>query len=546
MNSVIPDINIPVVQKILNKYFRPLLERIYLRSYFEYVKPGDLDPSKGKILIYAVIGSAYNTYTEVLLYHLLRMKGFDVEYVICNGALPKCEILTKTVLSRKTKEQACQDCSSKAYNILKSAGVSFQLVKKEPEVDQFDIDKLSIEEVLAFHVDGVDIGSIVLSVLYRYYNSLSIDKSDKGLQVAKEYLKAALMNYYYVKHKLDRDKYQYVFFSHGIYSTWQPVVELCKQKGVDFICYDRAKKLGSANFNVNGPSPVWDFSTAWERYKDIELSAEELKIVNDHLQERELQKNDVYKYNNAAKIENLELLKQQLGIPSGATVITFYTNLIWDAASAIKDIAFESNLSCIVKTIQQYKKSKKVHFLVRIHPAEKIAEKLYGVKSQSYSELVRSSFQEGLPSNVTIIEPDMNINSFSVVDISNIGVVHTSTVGLEMAVCGKSVLLISETHYRGKGFTYDIESEDEYFKTLDRLIENPLATLPDQVTLAKKYFYIMMFHYQYDMPLKLWRGLFNGYKGKTIKDLSKEEPIVKIVQRLKEHDKVQDFVFWKE
>jgi hypothetical protein len=62
---------------------------------------------------------------------------------------------------------------------------------------------------------------------------------------------------------------------------------------------------------------------------------------------------------------------------------------------------------------------------------------------------------KALPANISIIEPEDNINFFSVLELSDIGVGYTSTVGLEMAIEGKPVILISETHYRDKVFTHD-------------------------------------------------------------------------------------------
>ena len=98
------------------------------------------------------------------------------------------------------------------------------------------------------------------------------------------------------------------------------------------------------------------------------------------------------------------------------------------------------------------------------------------------------------------IEPEMAVNSFSVIDISDIGVVNTSTVGLEFALLGKPIILISETHYRNKGFTYDVNSKENYFSTLSNLILKTDLKEKSE-TLAEKYFYMMMFKYQHQVPL---------------------------------------------
>lgn len=90
------------------------------------------------------------------------------------------------------------------------------------------------------------------------------------------------------------------------------------------------------------------------------------------------------------------------------------------------------------------------------------AEKVLGTQ-ETYANLIRWSKIPSLPENCTIIEASEAINSFSIIDLSDIEVCHTSTVGLEFAISGKPVIMVSETHYRVKGFTYDVGNPEVYF-----------------------------------------------------------------------------------
>ena len=44
------------------------------------------------------------------------------------------------------------------------------------------------------------------------------------------------------------------------------------------------------------------------------------------------------------------------------------------------------------------------------------------------------------------------------VETAGLGLVYTTTVGLEMAMSGVPVIVIGQTHYRGKGFSLDPDS----------------------------------------------------------------------------------------
>ena len=520
--------------KAYRKLFKP--EFKYYSSFFKSIEA--TTSRKGKILMYVGIGDMFLSPVEMAMYHLLKSKGYEVDYLIYDETIPINEVITKERVITQGKDVFWNKSVKKAQKNLVAAQIDYAVINVNSEIEVLIKDLKDTESIFKFHYDGVDFGDIVKGVMFRYYKSLKFGSD--SFEVAKKFLITSLTNYFKVRELNTLNKYDYVLFSHGIYCTWQPVVSYCKKNNIPFVCYDRAKVKGECNFNLNVPSPVWDISAAWERLKNYNLNTEELNRVGNYLKERELQKGDVYSYNFSEKESDIAALKEKLNIASNATVITVFTNLIWDAANVSRDIAFSSPLDCIKKTIDYYLDKKDVHIIIRSHPAEKVL----GTKER-YGELVRGLFENELPTNVTIIEPEQNINSFSVLELSDIGIVHTSTVGLEMAIEGKPVILISETHYRDKGFTYDALSESDYFSKLDNLIATK-ELMPNQIELAKKYFYLMMFEYQQKMPMTFTdKGVFNGYGYKNFEELRNDSnsPINRILDRICNKNTFEFFIF---
>jgi len=110
-----------------------------------------------------------------------------------------------------------------------------------------------------------------------------------------------------------------------------------------------------------------------------------------------------------------------------------------------------------------------------------------------------------LPPHIKLIEPLDEINTYDLMDITDLGLVYTTTVGLEMALRGIPVVVAGKTHYRNRGFTHDPGSWVEYFKLLNLLLENirEKRLTEAQINLAWKYTYLFFFKYQLPYPWKM-------------------------------------------
>ena len=78
-----------------------------------------------------------------------------------------------------------------------------------------------------------------------------------------------------------------------------------------------------------------------------------------------------------------------------------------------------------------------------------------------------------LPSNVRVVQAEDPTSSYVFMDEARLGLVYTSTVGLELACTGAPVVVAADTHYRGRGFTIDPDSVDGYWLAADRVVSTP-------------------------------------------------------------------------
>jgi hypothetical protein len=105
-----------------------------------------------------------------------------------------------------------------------------------------------------------------------------------------------------------------------------------------------------------------------------------------------------------------------------------------------------------------------------------------------------------LPENIHIIGPREEINSYDLVDLASLGLVYTTTIGLEMALKGIPVVVAGQTHYRNRGFTYDPDSWVEYFKELGLILAKPSSFRLTKEKIKKAWQYSYLFFYVYPQP----------------------------------------------
>ena len=152
----------------------------------------------------------------------------------------------------------------------------------------------------------------------------------------------------------------------------------------------------------------------------------------------------------------------------------------------------------ITRTVQYFAKRTDVQLVVRVHPGEKIVP-----QAKSMGTVVREALPE-IPSHIHVIGALDNVNTYDLIEIADLGLAYTTTVGVETAMNGIPVISCGDTHYRGRGFTVDPNSWDEYFA----ILENVLADLPAQrlteEQIAKAWNYAYRFFFEYPRPFP-WR-----------------------------------------
>jgi len=195
--------------------------------------------------------------------------------------------------------------------------------------------------------------------------------------------------------------------------------------------------------------------------------------------------------------QGAEATRRALGL-DGRPVVMLAANVLGDSLTLGRNIFADSMTDWITRTVRFFADRPEVQLVIRVHPGETLVP-----KAKSMEQVVRQALP-ALPEHIHLIRAADPINTYDLIEIADLGLAYTTTVGLETAMNGVPVIVCGKTHYRGRGFTFDPNSWDEYFTLLERLLTNLPAHRLSEAQIAQAWNYAYRFFFEYPRPFP-WR-----------------------------------------
>lgn len=227
-----------------------------------------------------------------------------------------------------------------------------------------------------------------------------------------------------------------------------------------------------------------DISEYWQRDEPHILTSDRKARVQRVIDSRQRMRSEgvsVFRY-QSADVAPAEQIRRELNLIPNLPVVLICPNVPYDAAYYVEGKrCFSTMWEWLVNTIEYFVRRDDCQIIIRSHPAEPY----YKAKETTLS-LIAEHFP-CLPKNIQVVAPDADINTYSIMDIADLGIVYWSTTGMEMALRGIPVVCgVPALYYNGKGFTLDPSTSQEYFSMISNIIHNPslFRLNPRQIELA--------------------------------------------------------------
>ena len=305
---------------------------------------------------------------------------------------------------------------------------------------------------------------------------------------------------------LRKERPQVVILPNGTILEFGALYQVARYLSIPTITYEFGEQRGRIWLAQNAEVMRQSTDDLWSRRKSTPLTESQLAQTRKLLETRQqasLWENFARRWQGVPS-EGGDKVRTELGLDQ-RPIVLLATNVIGDSLTLGRQVFSDSMTEWLERTVKYFAGHPEVQFVARIHPGELVT------KGPSVADVVQRALPE-LPAHIHLVPADAKINTYDLVQIADLGLVYTTTVGMEMVMSGVPVIVAGNTHYRQKGFTLEPDSWVAYFELLDQVLADPLNYRPSQrqVEQAWNYAYRFFFEYPHTFPwhlLQMWRDV---------------------------------------
>lgn len=452
----------------------------------------------------------------------LRIRGTEIIPVYCDAVqTTECNFYGGVWGGGDKFAKNCSGCCEISERLWSNAGLiplrfSKYIGEDDLQIIDKEIESLHYDEWLSYEADGLPFGNWAKDILVNNWVVGNYRRIKDHERLGRTHLKNLMIIRRVYQRMLDETRPDRVVGNDSYYGMWAILQKLCERKGIPFYSHWTGAKQDSWCYAYNDAAMNLDFSKAWVNYSRLPLDARRRRKAQEWLDGRLVGKNLILDTASLSAYKSDKF--DESSIDSAKPIALLTSNLIWDMAALNKNIVFTGMMEWIAETIEWFGEHPQYQLIIKPHPAE-----LHPSLPETEDRVEVALKQRGviLPENVFLFSPKVNLTVYQLFPMVNVGIVFTTTAGIEMAANGIPVITVAKSPYRGYGFTIDPVEKDEYFTALKKTLQQTEPINKDKlVELAMKF--ILFYHHHYYTRIDFMNYKFGEtpiIKVKNIEDL---------------------------
>ncbi|WP_169630232.1 capsular polysaccharide export protein, LipB/KpsS family [Flavobacterium humi] len=469
--------------------------------------------SNQKILVQTTYHPAPHLETEMEIVERLLAQGNTIYWIVCESDFKACfnnpEHTTmdcKVCFSRVNKGLDVLKKSSKHsenLHILKYRQfLTLEAFKKS--YFQQDLHFSDIKELKAFHHKSYDSGMATASSLVSYTRNHEPDVSKY-----QDFIKRGLLTggYLYETFQLVLDTIQpdMVVLFNGRFIENRPLLRVCQERNIKYATHERGGKINNFLFRINSiPHSIETISAEMDYL--WETARNNRKEIGKTFYTNRIKRVEDAWY-SFTKEQQEGRLPESFKHVENKKVITIFNSSLdeYEGLEGFGPYFYANDNEGIQKICESLQNHPEIKLYLRVHPNLKGLDN----SQNKYLKEVIGSYP-----SIEIIPAEDSVDTYALINKSDIVVVFGSTVGAEAVFAGKKVVLLGRAAYENLDSFVIPKNHEELVRILmDDQYVFPEINPEDPL----KYGYwneSFGINYNYYSPINLGKGT---YKGKQVK-----------------------------
>ncbi|TAL00177.1 MAG: hypothetical protein EPO08_14475 [Rhodospirillaceae bacterium] len=441
---------------------------------------------------------------QVTILQGLRQRGCTVSAVLCDGVFSDCDMhqpFTDGPQHRPAK--ACLLCQAGAAGHFAKWGMPYRWLGRWLDADDFNTSAAWVTGLKpATYPDAVwngwELGDWVKSSLHSHFRHNVLDLSDPRVaQAYASYLNSARLAAVALSRLYDEEKPDVQLTMNGRMGVLRVALELAKQRGIRTLCEERAYVLERMMLfdNVHCLDNT-ALNRLWRDWQDIPLTVSEIDDLAAVLHRRWTGSSGEMVI--SPPMADTGRILSDLGFDPNRPVWALFTSCVDECISDPSwGGVFPSQETWIEATLAYIARHPNLQLVIRVHPN---TGSLRAIRSNPQELAYFAALANRLPDNVRLVDSAATVSSYGLAAAAQVGLIWYSTVGLEMATMGRTVVRAGGGWCPGKSFLRHADDPAAYERFLDEVAARPEIT-PAATVAAWRFAYLFFLRQSLPFPL---------------------------------------------
>lgn len=422
---------------------------------------------------------SYHGAMEATLAHALQQRGATVQFTLCDGLFPECDIFRRGFKGSEREHRpanACAFCQAQQAAELAHFHQQWRWLGRyvprdlEPRAKAFS-EELAVDGLLGATWDGQPVGLWAQSSAFNQFRLSKIDLDDaQVVSVLRRCIYGVVLSYEGLTAAFDEFQPDVVVAFNGRFFSHRVAVELAKQRGLRLVTHERGRRKSTAMFRINGVVHDLDlYERIWDDWHDVPLSLADVRDISMMFYNRRFGKDLNWKPFSPPPEEEGQL-REKLRLDDRPVVACFTSSDDeWLTFPERREGPFPDSLSWVPATVEAARESPELQWVIRLHPNLKN----FGTNQQALAQA--EAVAADLPENCRMVFPDDDVSSYTLADLAACGVVYGTTMGVEMASRGKPVVAVARGWYGRSGMVTPVRRREDYLPTVRAAAQRPAS-----------------------------------------------------------------------